>query len=364
MRVAMVTARYRPHQGGIETHVHEVGRRISSRADVTVLTTDPEGMLPSEEHLDGVVVRRFPARPRDRDYYWAPSLMAAIRDGRYDLVHVQGVHTLLAPMALRAARLAGSPAVLTFHTGGSSSRLRESVRTMQWRLERTALRSARLLIAVCEYEIEQFSRSTGLSPDRFALIRNGADPLSIGELDPGLIGSPLICSVGRLERYKGHHRAIGAMPELLRIAPAARLVIVGSGPYEAELRATVERLGVHDAVCFRSFGPTERAGLGALVKSSDLVVLLSEYEAHPVAVMEAVALGREVLVANTSGLTELGRMGLAHLFDLGGSPRSLAETMLMTSRCGCWRSGPPVLPSWDDCAEDLYVAYETVLAAT
>ena len=45
-----------------------------------------------------------------------------------------------------------------------------------------------------------------------------------------------------------------------------------------------------------------------------LVVLLSEYETHPIAVLEAVALGRPALVAATSGLSESSgtRVGQGH----------------------------------------------------
>ena len=44
LRVAMVTARALPFMGGIETHVHEVSKRLAaSGVQVTVLTTDTTG---------------------------------------------------------------------------------------------------------------------------------------------------------------------------------------------------------------------------------------------------------------------------------------------------------------------------------
>ena len=51
-------------------------------------------------------------------------------------------------------------------------------------------------------------------------------------------------SVGRLERYKGHHRILRALPAILAQEPNARLVLVGSGPYEQPLRAMASQLGV------------------------------------------------------------------------------------------------------------------------
>ena len=50
LRIGMVAARALPFMGGIETHVHEVSRRLAaSGVDVTVLTTDTSGKLPRSE---------------------------------------------------------------------------------------------------------------------------------------------------------------------------------------------------------------------------------------------------------------------------------------------------------------------------
>ena len=54
----------------------------------------------------------------------------------------------------------------------------------------------------------------------------------------------LVVSVGRIERYKGHHKAIEALPHLLKTRPDARVEILGAGPYEPELRALADELGV------------------------------------------------------------------------------------------------------------------------
>ena len=169
----------------------------------------------------------------------SPSLVREIAGGRYDLVHMQGLHTLLPPMVLRASERAGIPTVVSFHTGGHSSRIRTLIREPQWRAIRPLLRRSNALVAVCTYEVEQFARRLRIEPQRIRLIRNGAEPLPVDEdAQPVVTGSPLICSVGRLERYKGHHRLVAAMPALLEMAPDARLVIVGRGSYERQLGAS------------------------------------------------------------------------------------------------------------------------------
>ncbi len=362
VRVAMVSSRYPPHLGGIETHVYEVARRIAARGlDVTVLTTDLAGDLPPIEHEGQLTVRRFAARPRRADLYISPALVRQIRKGSYDLVHVQGVNNFLPPMALAAAQRSGVPTVATFHTGGHSSRTRTMFRGAQWRAMRPLLRRAKGLVAVCRFEAEVFIRRLGVEPERIRLIPNGAEPLPVADAVPGISGSPLVCSVARLERYKGHHRLIAAMPALLEVAPEAHLAVIGRGRYERQLRRLAARLKVGQVVTFTSFDATQREALGALLRSSDVVALMSDYEAHPVAVMEALALGCKVVVADTSGLSELAAEGLATAVAPKTSPRVLAGVL---ARAAAGPEPEPFdLPNWDDCADALLDLYDEILSS-
>jgi glycosyltransferase involved in cell wall biosynthesis len=360
----MVSAQALPAMGGIETHVYEVSRRLARLDwDVTVLTTDRSGQLRERECYEGVEVKRVPARPRNRDYYFSPQMFRELVAGEFDLLHIQGIHTLIPPMALLAARRCRVPTVLSFHTGGSSSQLRSGVRDLQWRALAPLLSSADALIAVCEFEAKHFASLLGLPEGAIKLVRNGSEPLPVHLSDrPVLHGDPLLLSVGRLERYKGHHRMIAAMPHVLRRHPDARLVVVGSGPYGDALASQVEASGLQDSVSFASFAPDERAALGALEQSSDVVALLSDYEAHPIAVMEALALGRPVVVADTSGLSELAHQGLATAVPVDASSQDVAVALLAAV------GHPPAgdcaltLQSWDDCAGQLHAVYEEVLS--
>ncbi len=358
LRVGMVAARALPLMGGIETHVHEVSERLAaSGVAVTVLTTDTTGELPASETVDGYRVRRWPAYPRSRDYYLSPGLIRHLRRSRsdYDVIHIQGVHTLVAPAALAAARHAAVPSVLTFHTGGNSSGLREFIRPLQWKLLSPLLRSAAALVAVCEFERAMFAGLLGIDESAIRLIRNGCQPLPVDPAAPVPDGDPLVVSIGRLEKYKGHHRILAAMPEILRRAPGARLALIGSGPFEPNLRQQARELGVAAQLSILHFGPGERGALGKLVSTADVVCLLSEYEAHPVAVMEALGSGTPALVADTSGLTELGQQGLATAIALDAPPSRIAAAVLDLAAAA--PITPPPLPTWDDCAAALHSLY-------
>lgn len=361
LRILMVTPRYFPDMGGVETHVSEVSRRlVHDGAQVTILTADRTGQRPTSEYIDGVHIQRVRAWPANRDYYFAPGMTQVITTGGWDVIHCQSYHTLVAPMAMLAAQHARIPYVVTFHGGGHSSRLRTALRSSQWQVLRPLLARAARLIAIANFEIALYSRHLRLPKERFSFIPNGSDLPSVPQRPAASPSSePLIVSVGRLERYKGHQHAIAALPMVLKQYPDARLRIVGSGPYEPELRQLAQKLGVAERVAIGAIAPTARHEMAALISQAHLVALLSDYETHPIAALEALSLGRPVLVTQTSGLGELADRGLARSVPLHSSPAHIAAAMIEQLRQPLL-PGTLHLPSWDDCATQLHQLYHTI----
>ena len=361
LRLLMVTPRYFPYIGGVETHVYEVARRLARvGVDVTVLTTDPGGQLPTTEQSEGVRIQRVRAWPAKRDYYFAPDIYTMITQGNWDVVHIQSYHTLVAPLAMFAARRAKIPYVVTFHGGGHSSRLRNALRGAQRALLRPLLTRAERLIAIARFEIESLGEQLELPAERFVFIPNGADlPMAATPVAQAITDKILIASVGRLERYKGHHRVIEALPYILEQHPNVRLWIAGAGPYEAALRHLALKLGVAGCVDIRAIPPANRERMASELAKAALVVLLSDYETHPIMALEALALGRPVLVADTSGLSELAEKGLARAIPLQSTAQQVAAAILDQLRQPL---APPSidLPTWDECAASLFSLYKTV----
>jgi glycosyltransferase involved in cell wall biosynthesis len=357
--VLQVTPRYLPESGGIETHVREVtSRLVAAGVDVSVLTTDRSGWLPATQEMDGVPVRRVPAWPPRRDYYFAPGMWRAIRTARQDIVHFQGVHTLVPVLGMLACLNAGKKYMVTLHTGGHSSSARHRLRGLQWRLLGPLLRRAIWVIGVSRFEAELFTAAAGLPAARVRVVRNGGGlPAPVGAPEEESdAATPVVVSIGRLERYKGHHRLIEAMPRILESVPGTRALILGTGPYEMELRALADRLGVAGSVEFRFVPGGDRSVLAGILQRAALVVLLSDYEAHPVAVMEAVSLGRPILVTMNSGLTELVEEGLCHGVPDKPSTEEVASAVVarLTTPNAPFAQR---LPTWDECAASLGEIY-------
>lgn len=364
LHVLLVAARYFPYLGGVETHVYEVGRRLAAAGvDVTILTTDPSGRLPIVEESNNVHIHRVRAWPGNKDYYFAPGIYRFITRGHWDLVHCQGYHTLVAPLALLAVLRANIPYVLTFHSGGHSSRLRNASRGLQWMVLRPLLRRAQKLISVSEFEAEFFREQLQLPAEPFVVIPNGAHltrRLELTETTADEMDSnSLIVSVGRLERYKGHQRLIAAMPKVREQVPNARLLILGEGPYEAALWKMARKFGVADIIEIRAIPGSDRHAMAKILSRAALVALLSEYESQGIAVMEALALRRPVLVADNSGLRELAERGLARTVALKSTPEQIAAEIVRQIQDPLIPA-PVQLPSWDDCAANLLTLYQSV----
>jgi glycosyltransferase involved in cell wall biosynthesis len=357
----MVTPRFLPETGGVETHVYQVSRRLVARGEsVMILTSDRSRRLPANEIIDGIQVKRVPAWPRHSDFYFAPEIYSDVQHTDFDILHIQSYHTFVPPIAMIAARRVQKPYVLTFHGGGHSSRLRHAARTFQRFLLRPLLVRASKLIAIAHFEIDLFSKELNLPREKFVLIPNGAELLRPkAETISSSRDEALIVSVGRLEKYKGFHRLIRALPYVLKQKPDARLSIFGEGPYYEALCVLVKQLRLEKKVSIRSIPPTEREALARELLHAGLFILFSEYETHPLAALEAISLGCSAMVAETSGLSELAQQGLANTVPLNCPDEQLAEAIIAQLN----RPLTPKaiqLPSWDDCAKDLLALYRNV----
>jgi glycogen(starch) synthase len=156
-------------------------------------------------------------------------------------------------------------------------------------------------------DIEHFSLSTGPDPELKARL--------------GLAGCRIIGFLGSFYAYEGLDMLIAALPGILAKAPDVRLLLVGGGPQEANLKAQAATLGVADKVVF-----VGRVPHGEVSRYYDLVDLLA-YPRHPMRLtelvtplkpLEAMAQGHLLIASDVGGHKELiedGKTGV--LFRAG-----------------------------------------------
>jgi glycosyltransferase involved in cell wall biosynthesis len=151
-------------------------------------------------------------------------------------------------------------------------------------------------------------------------------------------GVPIVGSIANFKPYKGHHELVRAAVEVRRAIPEVRFVLVGVGPLEAEVRAEADQLGVADALIFAGFRDDVPRILGAF----DVFTLGSMYEGLSIALIEAMAVGKAVVVTRAGGLPEVVTDGINGLLVPTGDVRALADGLItllsdegLRERFGC-----------------------------
>ena len=140
------------------------------------------------------------------------------------------------------------------------------------------------------------------------------------EVDPPSDG--FVLAIGRLCYQKGFDILIRAFAELPD--RAIKLVILGKGPLEEELKALASEKGVADRVFFYGFV----SNTADFLRSASLFVLSSRWEGFSNVLTEALAAGTPIVATNCSGspreVLDNGRLG--RLVEVG-NPIALANAI-------------------------------------
>ncbi len=107
-------------------------------------------------------------------------------------------------------------------------------------------------------------------------------------------------TVANLRAQKDYPNLLAAGRRLLDAGEPVRILAVGQGPLEAEIRAEHVRLGLESIVEILG----ERADAVRVMSACDGFVLASNNEGLPVALMEALALGLPVVATEVGGVPE------------------------------------------------------------
>ena len=359
----MVTPRYHPYLGGLETHVKAIAERlVQAGVEVDVFTTDPGRRLFPLEQVNGVTVRRFPSWAPHDAYYVSPWQLVGLarRAQAFDLVHA---HSFQALTCLNGALAAGRkrPFVFTPHYHGQGETVVRNLLHLPWRIPgRWLFRRAQRVICVSSAERARLRQH--FPHARAVIIPNGVplDGLRAAVSWPqDRQGGPVILYVGRLERYKNVDRLIACVPCL----PAdCRLIIVGSGPHKHELLQQIGRLSRSDRGRVQITSDLTDEELIRWYKTCDVCVNLSGSEAFGITLLEALAAGKPVLANDIPAFREISTLSpLVHLVNLrrlddAGLARALVSAMA--------RSGsPPDLTAytWDEVARRTLGVYREVL---
>ncbi|WP_404379851.1 glycosyltransferase [Caenispirillum salinarum] len=330
--------------GGMEMRMIDEARALRDMGHrVTVAVADFSGRdrmadrlrdldVPLEHHEPARVLSDYHHRFRAR---WQAATRPETGLARFapDLVHVFFSWTDQGIDHLWAAGRAGLPAVASIRNSFTPWPL-----TRWHRLHLpTAFRSVRALYGVSGAALDSFAATFDpWIPDdaRRTVIHNGVDtdrfvPSPTQRLRarkslgiPGHV--PVVGSVGRLADQKRPLELLDIFRRVRRRLPEARLVLVGSGHLETQVREEITRTGLGEAVVIIPF----TQAVEALYCAMDLHLVISRNEGFSSVIAEAMACGVPVVGTRVPGTEEVIRGTKAGALVPFGDPAAIARTVI------------------------------------
>lgn len=252
-RTLLITSFFPPNVGGTERYVENIARNLPSNRLVVVAPPAP-GDRAFDSSLPSTVIRkdllqRSHIRPGWLKHLaWIMSLIRKERITRLVFGHYAG----FVGLGLAAKMMLGIPYVLIFHGLDFYSYRSNLVRRTLLRLN---LRGAEWVIANSSFTL-QLLNEFGVPRGKTLIAAPGIAQRATPTKDEvrsfrsryHLQSQPMLLTVGRLVPRKGQIRVIRALPEVRSRFPNVSYVIVGSGPFEEEIKRTANNFGVSDSV--------------------------------------------------------------------------------------------------------------------
>jgi glycosyltransferase involved in cell wall biosynthesis len=302
----------------------EFARRARPRAEVSVVAYQRGNQGETEfikaARAAGLTVDVVHERGRfDRSVTAKLRQIAALRDP--DIIQT---HNTKSHFFLRLSGIWRERTWLAFHHGYTSPDLKM---ILYHQADRWSLRAARHVVTVCGPFVDQLERR-GIRRELVTVQHNSVKappPVSDSEIWRARErltapeGTPILVSIGRLSREKGHLCLVKAAAIVRDAGAPFHLVIVGEGPERAGIEKLVRILNLEEHITL--------AGLQNDVRPyyamADVVVLPSYSEGSPNVLLEAMIQGRAVVATRVGGVPEIAGEETSLLVP-SGSPEALA----------------------------------------
>jgi len=343
-----------PEAGGAEIHLEEILLEAVRRGfEVTWLASGFPGGAPGATHKGMRIVRRG-------DWWNFNLIVPGVMRGElaapgFDLV-VEDINKVpcftpwwtRAPVGAIVPHLFGATA---FHEATAPVAL--YVVALEALIPR-AYRRAQFLAISDSTRDDLVTR--GVPRERIAVVECGLDHARYRP-DPAVAKAlaPTVLFIGRLRRYKGLDWMMDALPALRARVPEARLVVVGDGPWRADLERSARRPGLEGAVEILGFVPA--AEKVRRLQEAWVLVQPSPKEGWGLTVVEAGACGTAVVASDRPGLRDSVRRDETGLLVPWGDRDALVDALArvlsdaaLRERLGRAGEAWAARFSWPDCA--------------
>jgi glycosyltransferase involved in cell wall biosynthesis len=260
------------------------------------------------EECDGFKVQRTSANPVILNMPMMLTLFSTLLKQDFDIIHSHEYFSSCSFQSAILSRIKKCPLVITQHNDQLplplSSRLSYLLDTLT--IGKYSFFVARKIIALSS-DIKLHLIRMGFGDDKIELIPGAVDTEFFSpdrenflELKWG-ISPPVVLFVGRLVAEKGIEYLLRAFHKVVKEIPDAKLVIVGTGPKENELKSLQKRSQIKNVFFI---GRLENRLMPNIYVGCNVLVLPSFRETFGNVVLEAMASGRPVIGSYVGGMKD------------------------------------------------------------
>ena len=135
--------------------------------------------------------------------------------------------------------------------------------------------------------------------------------------------TPLVGAVAMLRPMKAVDVLVAAFALIRERLPETHLVIAGDGPLRHDVEGQIAALGIGDAVHLLGL----REDVPNVLRSLDVVVMPSDSEGSPIALIEAMTAGRAIVATRVGGMPSILDEGRCGVLVPARRPRALADAV-------------------------------------
>lgn len=316
--------------GGVESYIMNLYRNIDRSKFQFYFIKRRNSKLAYEseiENLGGIIIENCPSRHDVFDYYrFYKSLFKKIR---FDAVYYNTCDIMSMDFLIFAKK--ANVRIRIIHAHSTKNMIEQN---FYHKISEKWCRKHLHKYANCYFACSKNAGNWMFNDIDYKIIPNGIDISKYHfnikkrlkcRKELGINEEKLISCVGRLSETKNLFFAIDIEEQLIEIEPQAKLVLIGAGELENELKNLVIEKGLQDKVIFTGAVDNVYEWMSAI----DCLIMPSLFEGLPFVLVEAQAAGLKCIVSSNVS-NEANITGLVEYLDLEEGAKKWAERALIS----------------------------------
>ncbi|MBD2177244.1 glycosyltransferase family 4 protein [Pseudanabaena sp. FACHB-1998] len=299
--------------GGGQMHVYLLAKYLLKNNEVAIATESTGWLVDQAKILEiptyAIAISNKPSLKSFQTIY------QLLKSQKFDVIHTHG-GTAGFWGRLAALGLRNKPKVIhTYHglhylnnTQLNLSSFKTKIKRFIFqKIDQVLVNITDRIICVCQSDYEKAITAKIASSHKTSIVYNG---IEIDEFTNPIkretarhilgIGNNefVFGNVGRLHEQKGHEYLLKAFS---KIANHVHLLVIGDGELRESLLKLAEQLKISDRVNFLG----ARSNIREFLSAIDVFVLPSLWEGQPIALLEALAMGKPCIASDVDGISEI-----------------------------------------------------------